>query len=60
MRDDDLPGGMPLDEYERDINRRLWRRRLRAASVVVFNPVTALFGAIAVLEVAFKLLGWSE
>ena len=60
MRDDDLPGGMPLDEYEREINRRLWRRRLRAASVVVFNPVTALFCAIAVLEITFKLLGWSE
>lgn len=60
MRDDDLPGGMPLDEYEREINRRLWRRRLRAASVVVFNPVTALFGAIAALEIAFKLLGWEE
>ena len=60
MRDDDLPGGMPLDEYEREVNRRLWRRRLRAASVVVFNPLTALFGAIAALEVAFKLLGWSE
>ena len=60
MTDDDPPGGMPLDKYEREINRRLWRRRLRAASVVVFNPVTALFGAIVVLEVAFKLLGWSE
>lgn len=60
MRDDDLPGGMPLDEYEREINRRLWRRRLKAASVVVFNPVTALFGAITALEIAFKLLGWEE
>ena len=60
MMDDDLPGGMPLDEYEREINRRLWRRRLMAASVVVFNPVTALFGAIAALEIAFKLLGGEE
>ena len=57
---DDLPGGMPLDKYEREINRRLWRRRLRAASVVVFNPVTALFGAIIGAEVALKLLGWEE
>ena len=60
MMDDDIPGGMPLEEYEREINRRLWRRRLRAASVVVFNPVTALLGAIVAIEVAFKLLGWSE
>lgn len=60
MRDDYLPGGMPLDKYEREINRRLWRRRLRAASVVVFNPITALLGAITALEIAFKLLGWEE
>ena len=60
MMDDDLHGGMSLDEYEREINRRLWRRRLRAASVIVFNPVAALFGAIAALEIAFKLLGWEE
>ena len=51
---------MTLDEYDREVNRRLWRRRLRAASIVVFNPVTALFGAIIVAEVALKLLGWSE
>ena len=60
MRDDDLPGGMSLDEYEREINRRLIRRRVKAVCAVMFNPFTALFCAIAVLEITFKLLGWSE
>ena len=60
MRDDDLPGGMTLDEYEREIRRRLMRRRVKSVCAVVFNPVTELFGAIVALEIVFKTLGWSE
>lgn len=60
MRDDDLPGNTTLENYEREINRRLTRRRVRAVFVAIFNPVTALFGAILALEIIFKLLGWSE
>ena len=33
---------------------------MKVVKALIFNPVTALFGAIAALEIAFKLLGWSE
>ena len=33
---------------------------MKLVNVLIFNPVTALFGAIAALEIAFKLLGWEE
>lgn len=49
-----------MDAYEREINRRLWHRRAKAASIFIFNPLTALVAAFGAVALLFTLLGWSE
>lgn len=51
---------MSMDEYDRAISRRLWHRRAKAASIFLFNPLTALVAAFGTVALLFKLLGWSE
>ena len=51
---------MSMDEYDRAISRSLWHRRAKAASIFLFNPLTALVAAFGTVALLFKLLGWSE
>lgn len=49
-----------MDEYEKEVRRRLWRMRWRKYGWIVANPLTVLVAAHLALIVTFTLLGWEE
>lgn len=47
-----------LDEYDREIKRRLWARRRRMIALYLLNPLTVLIVTIIAVEALLALIGY--
>ena len=52
-----LPKMPSLDEYDREVKRRLWARRRHVLALIFLNPLTVMIATICALALILTILG---